>query len=228
MAQPAGGMKGFYLALGAIALGGLGLLGYQLMKPGSVSIPANVAVLAADTAGFRGYVLGSDSAPVEITEYGDYQCPGCANFELVQFPDIKTRLIDAGKLRWRYRDFPLDDIHPNARISAHAAACADEQGKFWPVHNLIFQGQSDWAFGNAQKVLRGYAEAAQLDLAGYDGCMQAARYAGRIEASLQEGTALGVTGTPTFLVAGRFLGAREGNFDRIRRLVDSLTAAGQP
>lgn len=226
MARSAGGMKGFYLALGAIAVGGLGLLGYQLTRGGSVSIPANVTVLAADTAGFRGYLLGSDSAPVEITEYADYQCPFCADFSLVQFPDIKSRLIDTGKLRWRYRDYPLDGLHPSARISAHTAACADEQGKYWPVHNLIYQGQSDWARGNAEGILRGYAEAAQLDLAKYDECMQSARYAGRIEASLQEGNALGVTGTPTFLVAGRLLQAREGRYDRIRAIVDSLIAAG--
>ena len=229
MAQSAGGMKGFYLALAGIAVVGVGLLGYQLARPAAVSIPANVAVLPTDTAGFRGYVLGSDSAPVEITEYADYQCPFCANFSLVQFPDVKSRLIDSGKLRWRYRDYPLDAIHPSARISAHSAACADEQGKYWPVHNLIYQGQSDWASGNAPRVLRGYAEAAQLDLAKYDDCMQTARYAGRIEASLREGTALGVNGTPTFLVGNRLYEARDAaNYDRIRRLVDSLIAARQP
>lgn len=228
MAQSAGGMRGFYLGLGALAVAGLGWLGYQLTKPSSASIPANVTVQPADTAGFRGYVLGSDTAPVEITEYADYQCPFCANFSLVEFPDIKSRLIDAGRVRWRYRDYPLDAIHPSARVSAHAAACADEQGKYWPVHHLIYQGQSDWARGGAGRILRGYAEAAQLDLAKYDDCMKSARYAGRIQASLQEGTALGVNGTPTFLIEGRLFQAREARYDRIRAIVDSLIAARQP
>ena len=226
MAATPPGVKRFYLILALVAAGGLAALAYLVLGRKPVSIPANVAVLPTDTAGFRGYVLGSDSAPVEITEYADYQCPFCADFSLVQFPDIKSRLIDTGKLRWRYRDYPLDGLHPSARISAHTAACADEQGKYWPVHNLIYQGQSDWARGNAEGILRGYAEAAQLDLAKYDECMQSARYAGRIEASLQEGNALGVTGTPTFLVAGRLLQAREGRYDRIRAIVDSLIAAG--
>lgn len=227
MAAWPGGMRGFYLLLGGIAVIGLGLLGYQLLKPRGVSIPASVAVLPADTAGFRGYVLGSDSAPVEITEYADYQCPWCANFSLVNFPDVQERLIDSGKLRWRYRDYPLEQ-HPFSRLSAHAAACADEQGKFWPMHKLIYQGQPDWASGGAGRVFRGYADAVQLDLGRYDECMKSARYAGRIQASYQEGTALGVNGTPTFLIAGRLYGADQANYDRLRAIVDSLTAAARP
>lgn len=221
MAAAPGGMKGFYLALAAVAVIGAGLLVYQVTKP-TVSIPANVAVLPADTAGFRGYVIGSDSAPVEIVEYGDYQCPGCANFDIVTFPDIKARLVDSGKARFVYRDFPLDGLHPNARISAHAAACADEQGKYWPMHKLIFQGQPDWARGNAERVLRGYAQAASLDMARYGECMQSARYAGRIQASYEQGVALGVDGTPKFLIGERIYNGM--GYDEFRRIVDSLAA----
>jgi len=225
MAAATGGMKGFYMVLGVVAVAGLAVLGYQLSRSSSAGIPANVAILPSDTAGFRGYVLGSDSAPVEIVEYADYQCPWCAQFALVTFPDVEERLIKTGRLRWRYVDHPLDGIHRHARTSAHAAACAEEQGKFWPVHKLIYQGQDDWANGNAAKVIRGYAEAAQLDLSRYDQCMESARYAGRIEASLREGIALGVNGTPTFLIAGRLVGQAGATYDRIRAVVDSLSAA---
>lgn len=221
MAAAPGGMKGFYLALAAVAVIGAGLLVYQVTKP-AVSIPANVAVLPADTAGFRGYVIGSDSAPVEIIEYGDYQCPGCANFDIVTLPDIKERIVDAGKARFIYRDFPLDAIHPHARISAHAAACADEQGKYWQMHRLIFQGQPDWASGNAERILRGYAEAVSLDMGRYGDCMQSARFAGRIQASYEQGVALGVGGTPTFLIGGRLYPGM--GYDDFRRIVDSLAA----
>lgn len=225
MAAATGGMKGFYMVLGVVAVAGLAILGYQMSRSSSVGIPVNAAILPADTAGFRGYVLGSDSAPVEIVEYADYQCPWCAQFALVTFPDVEERLIKTGRLRWRYRDYPLDGLHPHARTSAHSAACADEQGKFWPVHKLIYQGQEDWAHGNAGKVLRGYAEAAQLDLSRYDECMESARYAGRIEASFREGGALGVNGTPMFLMAGRLVGQSGATYDRIRAVVDSLSAA---
>ncbi|MGE5927849.1 MAG: DsbA family protein [Gemmatimonadota bacterium] len=214
-------MKGFYLALAAVAVVGAGILVYQTTKP-TVSIPANVAVLPADTAGFRGYVLGSDSAPVEIVEYGDYQCPGCANFDIVTLPDVKERLVATGKARFIYRDFPLDQIHPYARLAAHAAACADEQGKYWQVHDLLFQGQPDWSSGNAERIIRGYAQAASLDMARYQECMESARYAGRIQATYEQGVALGVGGTPQFLIGGRIY---EGmGYDAMRRLVDSLAA----
>ena len=220
-----GGMKGFYLALAAVAVVGVGLLVYQVTRP-AVSIPANVAVLPADTAGFRGYVIGSDSAPVEIVEYGDYQCPGCASFSIVTFPDVQERLVNTGKARFVYRDFPLDGIHRFARLAAHAAACADEQGKFWQVHKLIFQGQPDWAGGNAERVLRGYAQAASLDMGRYGDCMQSARYAGRIQASYEQGAALGVDGTPKFLIGDRIYDGM--GYDAMRELVDSLAALPRP
>ena len=213
------------MVLGAVAVAGLGLLGYQMSRSSAAGIPVNVAILPSDTAGFRGYMLGSDSAPVEIVEYADYQCPWCAQFALVTFPDVEERLIKTGRLRWRYRDYPLDQIHRHSRTSAHAAACADEQGKFWPVHKLIYQGQDDWVNGNAAKVFRGYAEAAQLDMGKYDECMKSARYAGRIEASYREGNAIGVGGTPTFLIAGKLVGQAGATYDRIRTVVDSLSAA---
>lgn len=222
-AQAKGSNPGFYWLLGAIAIVGVGLLVWQMRRGGAVSIPANVEVLASDTAGFRGYTLGSDSAPVTVVEYGDYQCPGCGTFSVVTMPDVKSRLIDAGRIKWIYRDFPLDEIHPNARIAAHAAACAYEQEKFWPVHSLIFQGQRDWSLGNATRVLRGYAEAAGADLGAYDECMETARYAGRIEASKQEGIRLGVRSTPSFLIGDRLY--ENMNYDTMRRLVDSAIAA---
>ncbi len=144
MAASPNGMTRFYTILGAVAVVGIGLLGYQLSKPATVSIPANVTIQPADTAGFRGYLKGSDSAAVEITEFADYQCPFCQTFATLQMPTIDERLIQTGRLRWRYRDFPLQQ-HPYSRIAAHSAACADEQGKFWPQHERIYEGQSEWA-----------------------------------------------------------------------------------
>ena len=139
MAAAPVGMKRFYTILGAVAVIGIGLLGYQLSKPATVSIPANVTIQPSDTAGFRGYLKGSDSAPVEITEYADYQCPFCQTFATLQMPTIDERLIKTGRLRWRYRDFPLQQ-HPFSRLAAHSAACADEQGKFWPQHEQHLRG----------------------------------------------------------------------------------------
>jgi len=215
-------MKRFYTVFAVLALIGLGALGYLLTRPSTVSIPANVTVQPADTSGFAGYVKGAKTAPVEITEYADYQCPFCQTFATLQMPTIEERLINTGKLRWRYRDFPLE-MHPFSRLAAHSAACADEQGKYWAQHDRIYQGQPEWSpASNAAPDFRRYAQSAGIDLGRYDACMKSSKYAGRIQADYNSGIALGVSSTPTLLVNGRL---HRGRFDSdaIAKLVDSLT-----
>jgi protein-disulfide isomerase len=136
-------------------------------------------------------------------------------------PTIEERLIKTGRLRWRYRDFPLQQ-HAYSRLAAHSAACADEQGKFWPQHERIYEGQSEWAESrDGADIFRRYARETGLDLGKYDACMSSGKYAGRIQASYEEGTRAGVSSTPTLLVGGRLY---QGRFDSdaITRLVDSL------
>jgi protein-disulfide isomerase len=221
MAATQAGMKRFYALFAAIAVIGLGALGYLLLRPATVSIPANVVVQVSDTSGFRGYLRGSDDAPVEITEFADYQCPFCQTFATLQMPTIDERLIKTGRVRWRYRDFPLQQ-HSFARLAAHSAACADEQGKYWDQHDRIYEGQSEWAGArDAGAIFRNYARASGLDLGRYDACMKAGKYAGRIQASYNEGVQVGVGSTPTLLVGGRLYRGRFDS-DAIIKLVDSL------
>lgn len=219
------GLKRFYIVLGAVAAIGIGLFVMKARRQ-AVSIPANVTVTAADTAGFQGYVMGDPNAPVEVVEYADYQCPGCASFETVQFPTIEERLIRTGKVRWRYRDFPLA-IHQHSRTAAHAAACANDQGKYWEMHRFIYESQNDWAFGKAAAHFRELAKPAGLDVAQYDACMASAKYAGRIQASYDEAVRVGAGSTPTLLIAGR-LYAGGLAYDDLKHLVDSLAAAQAP
>jgi protein-disulfide isomerase len=220
------GVKRFYVVLAALALVGLGVLTYLLLKPSAISIPANVTVQPSDTSGFRGYLKGSPDAPVEITEFADYQCPFCQTFATLQMPTIEERLIKTGRVRWRYRDFPLQQ-HPFARLAAHSAACADEQGKYWDQHQRIYEGQSEWsAIRDAGPIFRNYAKAAGLDLNRYDACMKAGKYAGRIQASYNEGVEVGVSSTPTLLASGRLYRGRFDS-DAIIKLVDSLAPRRQ-
>ena len=222
MAATQAGMKRFYALFAVLAVVGLGALGYLLTRPATVSIPANVTVQPSDTSGFAGYVKGASTAPVEITEYADYQCPFCQTFATLQMPTIEERLINTGRLRWRYRDFPLQQ-HSFARLAAHSAACADEQGKYWEQHDRIYQGQSEWAAArNAAPIFRKYAQAIGLDMSRYDACMQSGKYAGRIQSDLNSGVQLGVSSTPTLLVNGRLYRGRFDS-DAITKLVDSLT-----
>jgi protein-disulfide isomerase len=221
MAATPVGMKRFYAILVGVGVLGLGALGFLLSRPRVASIPADVTVQPSDTAGFRGYLKGSPDAPVEISEYADYQCPFCQTFATLQMPTIDERLIKTGRVRWRYRDFPLQQ-HQFARLAAHSAACADEQGKYWEQHDRIYEGQSDWAASrDAGDHFREYAQGNGLDLGRYDECMQSGKYAGRIQASLEEGSRAGVSSTPTLLVGDRLYQGRIDS-DAIRRLVDSM------
>jgi protein-disulfide isomerase len=221
MAATQAGMKRFYAVFAAVAVIGVGALAYLLFKPATVSIPANVAIQPSDTSGFRGYLKGSANAPVEITEYADYQCPFCQTFATLQMPTIEERLIRTGRVRWRYRDFPLQQ-HQFARLAAHSAACADEQGKYWDQHQRIYEGQPEWsAARDAGSIFRNYARENGLDLNRYDACMKAGKYAGRIQASYNEGVQVGVSSTPTLLVSGRLYKGRFDS-DAIIKLVDSL------
>jgi protein-disulfide isomerase len=221
MAGTQAGVKRFYTLFAVLALAGVGVLAYLLLKPSTISIPANVTIQPSDTSGFHGYVEGSKDAPVEITEFADYQCPFCQTFATLQMPTIEDRLINSGRLRWRYRDFPLQQ-HQFSRLAAHSAACADEQGKYWAQHEQIYQGQSEWAAArDAGPLFRNYARTVGLDLGRYDSCMKSGKYAGRIQASYNEGVQLGVSSTPTLLIGNRLYRGRLDS-DAIIKMVDSL------
>jgi len=220
------GVKRFYVVFAIIALAGLGILAYLMLRPSTVSIPANVTVQPSDTSGFGGYVKGSAEAPVTITELADYQCPFCQTFATLQMPTIEDRLIKTGRVRWRYRDFPLQQ-HQFARLAAHSAACADEQGKYWEQHQRIYEGQSEWAAArNAAPIFRDYARTLGLKMEQYDACMESGKYAGRIQASFNEGVQLGVSSTPTLLVGDRLYRGRFDS-DAIIKLVDSIAPRRQ-
>jgi len=221
MAGTQAGVKRFYTLFAVLALAGVGVLAYLLLKPSTISIPVNVTIQPSDTSGFHGYVKGSKDAPVEITEFADYQCPFCQTFATLQMPTIEDRLINSGRLRWRYRDFPLQQ-HQFSRLAAHSAACADEQGKYWAQHEQIYQGQSEWAAArDAGPFFRNYARTVGLDLGRYDSCMKSGKYAGRIQASYNEGVQLGVSSTPTLLIGNRLYRGRLDS-DAIIKMVDSL------
>jgi protein-disulfide isomerase len=221
MATPQAGVKRFYTLFAILALAGLGVLAYLIFKPQTVSIPANVVVKASDTTGFRGYMKGSPDAPVEITEFADFQCPFCQTFATLQMPTIDQRLIQTGRVRWRYRDFPLQQ-HPYSRLAAHSAACADEQGKYWAQHQRIYEGQSEWSEArDAGALFRNYAKDVGLDLGRYDACMKSGKYAGRIQASYNEGVQVGVNSTPTLLIGDRLYKGRFDS-DAIIKMVDSI------
>jgi protein-disulfide isomerase len=217
-------MKRFYLMLGALALASGGMVVYLLKANPSAPRAATEAPATVIDDGFRGYTFGSDAAPVEVTEYSDFECPFCASFATVQMPTIKEQLIATGKVRWRYRDYPLP-MHPYARLAAHTAQCAGEQGKFWEMHDQLFYNHS-WAQTgrDPSRLFRDFARAAGIDLGRYDACMESGRYASRIEFSRKEGEQRLVDGTPTFYINGvKYVG--RSTSDAFKAAVDSAAAA---
>ena len=218
-------MNRFYLMLGVLTLALGAMLVYLLQSNPPAPRAATQAPTTVVDDGFRGNTLGSDSAPVEIVEYVDFECPICASFAVVQMPTIKEQLIATGKVRWRLRDFPLS-IHKYSRYAAHAGQCAGEQGKFFEMQDQLFYNHS-WAQTgqNPTSLFRTFAKAAGADLGRYDACMSSGRFASRIEFSVQEGLQRNVNGTPTFFVNGTELrSSRLPTSDDFKRLVDSLTA----
>jgi protein-disulfide isomerase len=143
-----------------------------------------------------GPALGSAEAPITIVEFSDYQCPFCKKHFTSTLSAIRTNYIDTGKVRYLFRDFPLDSIHPYARKAAEAAHCAGDQGKFWDMHDTMFQNQSALMPDN----LKGFARELQLDLEAFNACLDEGKYAKKVEADVTAGSAIGVTGTPKFFI----------------------------
>ena len=141
-------------------------------------------------------ILGRPDAPVTLVEFSDFQCPFCGRFFATTLPALKKDYIDTGKLRYVFRDFPLDQLHPNARKAAEAAHCAGEQGKYWEMHDALFQNQQ----ALAPPQLAEQARAVGVDGARFDQCVSAGRYAAQIERGLADGAGAGVQGTPGFVI----------------------------
>jgi protein-disulfide isomerase len=142
-------------------------------------------------------VQGEAGAPVTIVEFIDYQCPYCQGFAKDTYPKLKATYIDTGKVRYVARDFPLAK-HGRARPAAIAAACAREQGRFWEMHDALLAEAGQLADAD----FRRHADRLGLDRARFDACLGEARHRARLDADVAAAQAMGVSGTPSFLVGG--------------------------
>lgn len=214
-------MKVFYGVLGAIVVIGAGALWMARSSAGGSVTQIIDAPVPVGTSAFAGYVMGSDTAPVEIVEHADFTCGACSNFAILQGPDVKRRLVETGLARWRFRGFAL---HESSLLPLHAAACAAEQGRFWEMHDSLMFNQRDWiGSGQPLKEFRDYARAVGANLGEYDTCMEEGRYAARIRVTRDEIAASGIHSTPTFDIGNmRVIGAIP--FDSVRTLVEKAAA----
>jgi protein-disulfide isomerase len=161
--------------------------------------------------------IGPANAPVTIVEYGDFECPICKESVAVL---KQLRRLYPEQVRLVYRDFPLP-AHPQARPAAEAAQCAHEQGQFWAYHDALF--------AHAPEV-PDYLELAQrlhLNSRAFDDCLVSAQTKAAVSKDLEEAQRLGLSGTPTFFVNGRYLSGFQ-TLDALREAVDRTLDSGQP
>jgi protein-disulfide isomerase len=171
--------------------------------PAAPPVPARVS-LDDDAA------LGPAGAPVAIVEFSEYQCPFCRRFHEQTLPQLKERYIDTGKVRYVFRDFPLDSIHPQAKAAAVAAHCAGKQGSYWQMHDALFTNQP--RLGPPL-----YAELAgtlKLDARTFQACLEAKDSAKEVDDDQAYGESIGVQGTPHFFI-GRL---KDGQIVDVKRL----------
>jgi protein-disulfide isomerase len=164
------------------------------------------------------HVLGAPDARVIVIEYGDFECPVC----LQAYRGVKMMLQHfKNRVRFCFRHFPIVEAHPHAELAAEAAEAAGAQGKFWQMHDRLFENQQHLKLN----ALREYAEAIELDMERFDSEIADHLYLQRVQEHLASGRALGVHSTPGFLVDGEIVDTSFG-IDRLSKAIEArLTKA---
>ena len=172
---------------------------------------------------------GDPDAPVTIVEFSDFQCPFCSRFFQQTLPQLEKNYIETGKVKFVYRDMPLDSLHPNARPAHIAAECADEQGMFWDYHDVLFESQGQWQRLSSSELSRtfvGYASDLGVDTASFESCLNSPEIADEVNRDLLDARKYSATGTPTFFIGNekdgftKMVGAQP--FSAFQLKIDSL------
>ncbi len=167
--------------------------------------------------------LGDSDAVIEIIGYNDYQCPFCKVYVDDVLHQLTTDYIETGKVKYTFKDFPLS-FHVYAKDAAHAARCAEDQGKFFEMHDLLFAGQSDWSYvDDIDTTLALYATELELDATEFETCMTSGTHTADINQDMAEGVVAGINGTPAMIVNGEVIvGAPQ--YDLFSEYLDELYA----
>lgn len=139
--------------------------------------------------------MGEEDAPVTLIEFTDYQCSFCKRHSAQTIPQIKKEYVDTGKVKYVLRDFPLG-FHPNAQKAAEATECADDQGKFWEMHDKLFENSQALDVAS----LKQYAKDLGLNSSTFDNCLDSGKYEQEAKDDMADGQASGITGTPGFVL----------------------------
>ena len=166
-----------------------------------------------------GHPKGAETAPVMIEEFSDFQCAYCGKFSRETLPRLIDAYVDTGKVRWVFRHYAI--LGPGSKAAAEASACAGAQGQFWPYHDRLFVVQGQRAF-NRESLLH-MAQELQLDVSDFTRCLDTGRFRAQVEGETSAAVALGLEGTPGFIINGRSI-AGALPFDVFQSVIDAALA----
>jgi len=191
-------------------------------------LPTEQPKLTTNISADNDPIIGNPDAPITIIEFSDFQCPFCARFYSQTLPLIYEEYIEPGKVKLVFRDYPIQSIHPNAVPAAVASECANEQGKFKEMHDMLFEKQNGWnnqETEDALSLFSQYATKIQLDQERFDSCLISGKYMEEIKKDFDDGQNYGVTGTPGFFVGNDQIGYVQIKgaqpFESFKKIIDS-------
>lgn len=168
---------------------------------------------------------GRADAPITLFEMSDFQCPFCRGFALETMPALDSEYVRTGKVRFIYVNFPLTRLHPNAQAAAELGVCAARQGKFWPMHDLLFRHQTQWAgLANPLSFFLALGDSVRLDRPRLTRCVTERAAQAEVDADATSSANAGAGATPTFYVE-KLLVSGAAPLAVFRHLLDSLYLA---
>jgi protein-disulfide isomerase len=154
--------------------------------------PALNAIISVDGEPFK----GDKNAKLTLVEFSEFQCPFCGRHVRDTFPQLDKEYIQTGKLKYVFRDLPLESIHKNAFKAAEASHCAGEQNKYWEMHDRLFANQN----ALEEPMLAAHALAVGVDAKKFQACMESGKYSAAIRKDMAEANKYGISGTPTSVI----------------------------
>jgi len=210
--------KRFLIILAVLVLGFFGFIVFQ-------SKQNNTTKNSDGSAQTTNHVMGAGNKGVTIVEYGDYQCPSCGAY----YAPLKQAVAKYGDdITFQFRNFPLTQIHPNAMAGHRAAEAADKQGKFWDMHDMLYERQQSWTTANnVAQIMEDYATELGLNIDQFKSDYQSSAVNSSINADIAAGGDLKITGTPTFIINGVKIENPSPSVDEISKVIDAAIAKQQ-
>ncbi len=178
---------------------------------------------AAGSSSLSNHVEGGNAKGVTLVEYGDFQCPACTAYYPIVKEAVESHKAD---IQFQFVNFPLTQLHPNAMAAHRAAEAAHKQGKYWEMHDMLYEQHDSWADSKtASTIFEGYAQQLGLDVAKFRADAASSATNDIIQADIKKGQSLDITGTPTFFLNGKKVDKAPQTPEDFGKLLDQAIAA---